>query len=172
MTNSNLTTVDQLEYLAGKSKDYTDKVKEKVENLESIGGEPNTIDTIKVNGTALTPDSNKAVDITVPTSDDITTAIDEAIAAADHLKRKIVTSTDDIDLTADDADQYIYMVPKTDSASGDTYDEYMVINGSLEKVGDWKVDLSDYVTKDMIATDAEVASVIDPIFTTTTSPEE
>lgn len=31
------------------------------------GGDTNVIETIKVNGTALTPDSNKAVDITVPT---------------------------------------------------------------------------------------------------------
>lgn len=31
------------------------------------GGEANVIETVKVNGTALTPDSNKAVDVTVPT---------------------------------------------------------------------------------------------------------
>nr|DAG21700.1 MAG TPA: hypothetical protein [Caudoviricetes sp.] len=28
------------------------------------------------------------------------------------------------------------------------YDEYIIINGALEKVGDWAVDLSDYVKKD------------------------
>lgn len=39
-----------------------------VDSLVTEGGEPNTIDTVKVNGTALTPDSNKAVDITVPTT--------------------------------------------------------------------------------------------------------
>lgn len=178
MANSHIATVDQLEYLAQKSKAYTDKVKTKVETLETkvdglvtAGGEPNTIETIKVNGTALTPDTDKAVDIEVPTVEDIESAIDTAIAAADHIKRKIVDSTDDIDLTADDATQYIYMVPKTDGASGDGYDEYMVIDGSLEKVGDWAVDLSDYVKKDEIATDAEVAAVIDPIFNPVTTPE-
>lgn len=31
------------------------------------GGEANVIETVKVNGTALTPDSNKAVNVTVPT---------------------------------------------------------------------------------------------------------
>lgn len=31
------------------------------------GGEANVIETVKVNGVALTPDSNKAVDVTVPT---------------------------------------------------------------------------------------------------------
>lgn len=39
----------------------------KLEEITSQGGEPNTIETIKVNGSALTPDGSKAVDITVPT---------------------------------------------------------------------------------------------------------
>lgn len=39
----------------------------KVEGLSAQGGEPNLIDTVKVNGTALVPDENKAVDISVPT---------------------------------------------------------------------------------------------------------
>ena len=39
----------------------------KVDGIIAEGGEPNVIDTIKVNGTALTPDAQKAVDITVPT---------------------------------------------------------------------------------------------------------
>lgn len=78
------------------------------------------------------------------TADEIASAIAEAVAGADHLKRVIVSSTADIDLTADDADQYIYMVANADGESGNSYDEYMVINGALEKVGDWAVDLSDY----------------------------
>ena len=36
------------------------------------------------------------------------------------------------------------MVPATETEDGDIYDEYMVINGAVERVGDWKVDLSDY----------------------------
>ena len=37
-------------------------------NLTISTGETNVIETVKVNGTALTPDSNKAVDVTVPTA--------------------------------------------------------------------------------------------------------
>lgn len=37
----------------------------KVEAIEA-GAEVNEIDTVKVNGTALTPDANKAVDVTIP----------------------------------------------------------------------------------------------------------
>lgn len=39
----------------------------KLEEITTQGGEPNTIETIKVNGSALTPDGSKAIDISVPT---------------------------------------------------------------------------------------------------------
>lgn len=82
------------------------------------------------------------------TETEVSAAINKAVAAADHLKRKIVASTGDIDLKAADAAQYIYMVPKGTADTSDKYDEYMVINGVLEKMGDWKVDLSGYVQKE------------------------
>ena len=47
-------------------KTYDDTVA-KVAALTASGGEPNKIDTVKVNGTALVPDSEKAVNVTVPT---------------------------------------------------------------------------------------------------------
>lgn len=76
--------------------------------------------------------------------------IAEEIAKADHLSRKIVESVGDIDIDADDAQKYIYMVPREDSVEGDHYDEYMVIEIAdtkvVEKVGDWAVDLSGYAT--------------------------
>ena len=36
------------------------------------------------------------------------------------------------------------MVKNASGEAGNLYSEYMVINGKLEKVGDWKVDLSSY----------------------------
>lgn len=74
-------------------------------------------------------------------------AIAAAVAGASHLQRKIVNSTAEIDVTAPDAELYIYMVPTGFQAEADKYDEYIVINGTIEKVGSWEVDLSDYVTK-------------------------
>lgn len=54
--------------------DFTDELKQTyddtvdtVAGLVETGGEPNVIETVKVNNTALTPDANKAVNITVPT---------------------------------------------------------------------------------------------------------
>lgn len=40
------------------------------------------------------------------------------------------------------------MVPVGFSAEDNKYDEYIVINGSIEPVGNWSVDLDDYVKKD------------------------
>ncbi|MDO4807965.1 MAG: hypothetical protein Q4A07_12055 [Coriobacteriales bacterium] len=39
----------------------------RVGSLEDAGGEPNAIESVRVNGTALAPDATKAVDVTVPT---------------------------------------------------------------------------------------------------------
>lgn len=128
----------------------------RVKSLEDVGAQANVIEKVKVNGAEQTV-TDKAVDITVPTkvsdlSNDSKFQTDAevaaAIAAADHMKRKIVNSIADIDLTAGDASQYIYMVKKSSTKTGDKYDEYMVLDGALEKVGDWEVDLSNYVQKD------------------------
>ena len=73
------------------------------------------------------------------------TEVEGLIAAADHLKRITVAGVESINVLADDAEQYIYMVPNTETGN---YDEYMVIDGEVEKVGDWKVDLTDYATKE------------------------
>lgn len=84
----------------------------------------------------------------VYTKEETVTEIGKAVAAVDHLKRVIVESTDAIDIAAEDAMQFIYMVKKQGAILGDTYDEYMVVEvegqRSLERVGDWKVDLSEY----------------------------
>lgn len=46
--------------------DDLDALSARVDEIVAEGGEPNVIDTVKVNGVALTP-VNKAVDVTVPT---------------------------------------------------------------------------------------------------------
>lgn len=103
--------------------------------------------------------SQKVDRVDVYTTTETDKKIGEAIAAADHLKRKIVeapgegeTIEDVIDKTANDADQYIYMVPTGLQESDNKYREYIVIideaTGSryIEQVGNWEVDLSGYLT--------------------------
>ena len=48
------------------SKTEFDGLEDKVDDIIAEGGEPNVIEVVKVNGTALTPDANKAVNVEVP----------------------------------------------------------------------------------------------------------
>lgn len=152
-----LTRLKHLKQLSEKTKTELDALSGKVDGLATVGGEPNVITTVKVNGTALGISADKEVDITVPTKvSDLTNdsnfqtdvQVAATVAAASHLKRKIVASVDAIDVSATDADQYVYMVQKSTTKNGNKYDEYMVIDGAVERVGDWAVDLSGYVQKE------------------------
>ena len=116
------------------------------------------------NETAISGINTKLSD--VYTKSETNTQISTAVAAAAHLKYKKVTVIENIDLTAPDADQYIYLVPIADAGenSNNLYDEYMVIDGKLEKVGDWKVDLSDYATVESVnALTTEVGNKVDKV---------
>lgn len=173
------TTLDQLKMLAQRTNTEIKAVDAKVttlsgrvDTLVAEGGEPNVITAVKNNGTPLEI-TDKAVDIG--------TSIAAAVAAADHLKRKIVTGVDAIDPAADGADKFIYLVPKTDSDEDDVYDEYMILDGKVEHVGNTKVDLSGYVQKEdgaglypdadkeklagiVMAEDAEITAMLDEVF--------
>lgn len=70
--------------------------------------------------------------------------IAEAIQSAGHLKREIVETLPAVE-EADD--ETIYMVPDNQDGDEDVYNEYMLINGDYEKIGDTYVDLSNYIQK-------------------------
>lgn len=97
MANKKFVSYDRLLYFWEKLKTYFTKqtdfnaLEERVDDIATIGGEPNKIDSIKVNGTAQTI-TNKTVDISVPTNNNqltngagyqtasqVTTAINTAI---------------------------------------------------------------------------------------------
>lgn len=73
-----------------------------------------------------------------------------SIAGANHLQYKKVESKDEIAPESPGADKYIYLVPQEPGSEENGYDEYMVIESKLEKVGDWAVDLSGYVKNDAL----------------------
>ena len=86
-------------------------------------------------------------------------AIADAVAGADHLKRKIMGSVEEVEAYAADhadATQYIFMVSNGLQADDNRYYEYMVFeiageDGAettrvVERVGNWAVDLSGYAT--------------------------
>lgn len=69
---------------------------------------------------------------------DLTTQVNNLQTTVDGLtgviKRAIVPTVEDINVNASNAEQYIYMVPNGNTA-GNLYDEYMVVNHRVEKIG-------------------------------------
>lgn len=130
-----------------------DEVISLVEDLEAKIGAEATEDSAATGLYKLLADLASNVDTKVNaedvyTKDETDLAIESAIAQLDHLKRKIVNSLDEINVNDEDAHLYIYMVPTGLQYEDDKYDEYIVINKTIEKVGSWEVNLDNYATKD------------------------
>lgn len=106
--------------------------------------------------TELTAAINSKANVSdVYTKDETETLINQKIVAADHLKRKIVEKFEDIQTyieANEDEDQYIFMVPTGPNDYDNKYLEYIVIDGVIEQVGNWSVDLDDYVTETELTT--------------------
>ena len=82
----------------------------------------------------------------VYTKTETNSAIAAAIAAVDHLSRKIVGT-----LPENANENVIYMVLREGGTGQDVYNEYMYINGAWEIIGDTSVDLTGYAkTEDIL----------------------
>lgn len=82
-------------------------------------------------------------------------AIAQAVANADHLKREIVEELPD----AGSADEHtIYMVGDGEGEGNQKYEEFILINGAFEKIGDSAVDLTNYALKTEVATAKQEAT--------------
>ena len=79
------------------------------------------------------------------TKTEVDSAIGTAVANAEHLKRSIVATLPEV--ASADA-HTIYMVEITGGDGNQKYEEFMLINGAFEKIGDSAVDLTDYATKE------------------------
>jgi len=120
-------------------------------NLETFA------DQVALKYAAKTEVPTKVSDLTNDSKFQTEEQVAAAVAAADHLQRRKVDSVAAIDPAAEGADKYIYMVPKTGSDADDLYDEYMVLDGKVEHVGNTKVDLSGYAQSEQVAADIEAA---------------
>lgn len=149
--------------------DYTSAEKQKLSGIAS-DAQANVIESVKVNGTKLTP-SSKAVDVTVPTKtsqltndsgyqsatsvESIITAkgyqtqsqvqslINSAVGNITSIRYEKVTS-----FPATGSNGVIYLVAHSHGTQ-DIYDEYIWISETktYEKIGNTDIDLSAYVKK-------------------------
>ena len=155
--------------------DYTTAEKNKLSGI-AAGAQVNTITTVKVNGTALTPDSSKAVNVTTPTktsqltndsgyqtaanvetivtgkgyqtASQVSSAISTAVGKITQISYSKVSS-----LPSTGATGVIYLVAHSHGTQ-DVYDEYiwMADSKTFEKIGNTDIDLSGYVkTTDLTA---------------------
>lgn len=90
-TNSNFQKAKQainskVDKVSGKglsTNDFTTELKNKLDGIEA-GAKDNVIETVKVNGSALTPDANKAVNVVIPAASEYT--IGETTTSSGKLK--------------------------------------------------------------------------------------
>lgn len=97
----------------------------------------------------------------VYTKSETDSAIAAAVAAANHLTYTTTVSLEGKDPTDAANQNVVFLVQKDTEDASKGYDEYLAINGAWEKIGDWEVDLSDYVKTDdpRLLTQAQVGNI-------------
>lgn len=128
--------------------DYTTAEKTKLNGV-SAGAQVNKIESVKVNGTALTIDSSKAVNVDLTAyakSADVTEEIASAVSGVTQIDYSVVES-----LPSTGKKGIIYLVANSETGTN-IYDEYIYINSKFEKLGSREMDLSSYAKKTEIPT--------------------
>lgn len=154
-----LARLKHLKQLAQKAKAESDAVATRVKALEDVGAQANKIESIKVNGATQTIDSDKSVNISVPTktsqlnndstfqtSAQVVAAINTAISKSGHASFQKVDAVPKADAAQENI---LYLVMNTTTKH---YDIYAKIKGSsdsytMELLDDTTVDLSGKVDK-------------------------
>ena len=148
--------------------DFTDTLKTKLDGV-AAGAEVNTIETIRVNGTASAP-SNKVVDITVPTKVSQITN-DSGFQTAAEVTASIATAVADITsfdyqtvdtLPATGVKGTVYLIPATGGSGQNVKEEYIWIGTGYEMLGTTEMDLTGYwnETNLQLATNADIDAII------------
>lgn len=120
-----------------------DILEDKVADLETLVGHPaDNIQDIPATGLFADIAALDAALDNVYTKQEINNLIADGTT---HLKYRIVESLNDINLSSQETDYTIYLVPKGTIESNNGYDEYFVISNNLEKIGTSSVNLNDYV---------------------------
>lgn len=166
--------VSSADYIA-----YTSAEQTKLSGIED-GAEVNIIEGITVNNTAVSPDNNRNVSLTIPTTSDIQTLIASAIS--DVIRISFTVVSDYEHLPNPGVAGTIYLVSTGASTGQNIYDEYIYVSitesgtttSRYEKIGTTAVDLSGYWQTSGSATNSLVAmsnqDVLDAITAATATP--
>lgn len=166
--------VDKVEGKGLSANDYTDTEKEKLDAIED-GAQANVLETIKVNGTALTA-TDKGVDIDLSdyaTNEDVDGKVDKVTGKGlstndltDDLVSKINAAVTPDTLTQAVAEaghikfsfveelpeegqtNIIYFTKLANVEDDDAYEEFVYQDGAYEKIGATRVDFSGVWSKD------------------------
>lgn len=133
-------------------------LKTDVKDLSDIIGIPSS-ETAEASGLFKELDAKANIN-DVYTKNETDIAISTAVSNAAHLKRKIVENEEAILKYANehnDAEQYIFMIPTGLKYDANKYYEYIVLKSidvetevisyTIEKIGSWDIDLTDYAKK-------------------------
>lgn len=128
---------------------FTFQAVDGVKHLKLLGldaAPANSMPFKSVNGTLAWTENN--IDVVAEKVSSLETIVNnipqeiaKQVSEANHLTYKTVGSLDEAI-----EQNTVYLLPTTSPSGNNSYDEYMFINGSLEHLGNWGVDLSGYVT--------------------------
>ena len=157
-----------------------ESISESITNLNTLVGAPADDDTDASGIFAELDKKANAAD--VYTKEETNTQINTAVANVAHLKRKEVASVELINVDADDAEQYIYMVPSGLTDDDNKYYEYMVMEvevtdsegvvikvKQVEQVGSWAINLSEYAKTSDVAAEKQRAEAAEQALATSIS---
>lgn len=123
-----------------------DAIEDVLADIEAEIGNPAEGDS-PATGLYKSIDEVNAAIANIYTKEEVESYVTEAIANAGHLKRALV---DELPEIASADTNTIYMVPKADGADPDVRNEFIVVNGKWEKIGDTAVKLDGYATEDYV----------------------
>ena len=152
--------VDQLGFLQTQVNDI-------IENIEEL---------LNADATLNTQLGNKADKTSVYTKKETEDKINELISNSQHLNRKVFDSKEEAEAFISEISNptdYVYLI-KNNSVTDNKYAEYLYIDGALEPVGSWDVNLDGYVTEEKLETalsnkvDTSVVSELEKIISSNT----
>ena len=124
-------------------------------DIEALEGRADALETGKADkGTTLA--AYGIADAYTKTQTD--SKIDEKIAASQHLTKVVLGDSEELPDAGSAVQNAIYM-KKVDGGSGNQYyEEFIVIDGKWEKIGDTAVDLSNYATQSWVTSQIQPVS--------------